>query len=95
MPGTGSKHIWLRVKTLLRHEIKKKSFSILKRTSGLPILEQGNFVFLGRLSVVNKVVVENTNEEYINYSDISSLLNKTDLVYSNGNSKIYYAISQR
>ena len=49
---------------------------------------QGSFVYLGSLNIVNGVITTNTGS--FNTSEISSLLDQNNLVYSNGNSEIWY-----
>jgi uncharacterized membrane protein len=48
---------------------------------------QGSFVYLGSLNMVDGVITTTTGSFYT--SEISFLLNQTDLVYSNGNSEIW------
>jgi uncharacterized membrane protein len=48
---------------------------------------QGSFVYLGSLNIVNGVISTTTGS--FNTSEISSLLDQNNLVYSNGNSEIY------
>ena len=58
------------------------------------IPEQFTFIYLGSLNVVNGVITTNIgsfgNYGSFNTSEISSLLNKSDLIYSNGASEIWY-----
>ncbi len=49
---------------------------------------QGNFVYLGTLNIVNGVIKTETGS--FNTSEISSVLDQNNLVYSNGNSEIWY-----
>jgi uncharacterized membrane protein len=53
---------------------------------------KGSFIYLGSFNVVNGVI--KTDNSAFNTSEISSLLNQNDLVYSNGNSKIWYVASE-
>jgi uncharacterized membrane protein len=50
-------------------------------------LEQGGFVYLGQLNVVNGIIPTPTAS--FNTSEIYLLLNKSNLIYSNGNSEIW------
>lgn len=50
---------------------------------------KGSFIYLGSLNIVNDVVF-NSYIGSFNTSEISSLLNQNSLVYSNGNSEIWY-----
>jgi uncharacterized membrane protein len=52
---------------------------------------QGNFVYLGSLNIVNGVIKTETGS--FNTSEISSILDQNNLVYSNGNSEIWYVAS--
>ena len=49
--------------------------------------EQGSFVYLGSLNVVKGIMP--TSTALFNTSEISSSLNESDLIYSNGNSEIW------
>ncbi len=49
---------------------------------------QGSFVYLGSLNIVNGVITTITGS--FNASEISFLLDQNNLVYSNGNSEIWY-----
>ena len=55
------------------------------------MLEQGGFIYLGQLNVVNGIMT--TFSAQFNTSDIYSLLNETNLVYSNGNSEVWFVSS--
>ena len=50
---------------------------------------QGSFVYLGSLNIVNDVITTYPTGLF-NTSEISSLLDQNNLVYSNGNSEIWY-----
>jgi uncharacterized membrane protein len=54
-------------------------------------LEQGGFVYLRQLNVANGIIPTPTAP--FNTSEIYPLLNKTNLIYSNGNSEIWYVSS--
>jgi uncharacterized membrane protein len=49
--------------------------------------EQGSFIYLGTLNVVKGIIPASTG--IFNISEISSPLDRSDLVYSNGNSEIW------
>jgi len=68
--------------------IPRQQISSLTNTT---MLEQGGFVYLGQLNVLNGVILTPTG--YFNTSEIFPLLNETNLIYSNGNSEIWYASS--
>jgi hypothetical protein len=53
------------------------------------IQPQGSFIYLGSLNIVNGVLTTSTGS--FNTSEISFLLDQNNLVYSNGNSQIWYA----
>jgi uncharacterized membrane protein len=59
--------------------------------TGTTILKQGSFIYLGKLNVVNGVIP--SSSEQFNSSQISFLLNECNMIYSNGNSEIWHAIS--
>jgi uncharacterized membrane protein len=63
---------------------------ILLTNSTIP--PKASFIYLGSFNVVNGVI--KTDNGAFNTSEISSLLNQNDLVYSNGNSKIWYVASE-
>jgi uncharacterized membrane protein len=50
---------------------------------------QGSFVYLGSLNIINGVITTKYTESF-NTSEISSLLVQNNLIYSNGNSEIWY-----
>jgi uncharacterized membrane protein len=52
---------------------------------------QGSFIFLGSLNFVNEVIT--TISGSFNASEISFLLDQNSIVYSNGNSEIFYVSS--
>ena len=55
------------------------------------IAEQGSFIYLGSLNIVNGVITTTTTTAGLfNTSEISPLLDQNNLVYSNGNSEIWY-----
>jgi uncharacterized membrane protein len=51
---------------------------------------QGSFVYLGSLNIVNGVITTTTVS--FNTSEISFLLDQNNLVYSNGNSEVWYVV---
>jgi uncharacterized membrane protein len=55
------------------------------------MLKQGGFIYLGQLNVVNGIMT--TFSAQFNTSDIYPLLNETNLVYSNGNSEVWFVSS--
>jgi len=59
--------------------------------SNTTMLEQGGIIFLGQLNVVNGIMT--TFVGSFNTSDIYPLLDETNLVYSNGNSEVWYISS--
>ncbi len=70
------------------------SYGLIPNKLLLPITNttippQGSFIYLGSLNIVNGVITTTTTASY-NTSQISSLLDQNDLVYSNGNSEIWY-----
>ena len=52
------------------------------------IMEQGGLIYLGQLNVVSGLILTPTVP--FNTSEIHSLLNETNLIYSNGNSETWY-----
>ena len=69
------------------------SYGLIPNELLLPITNttippQGSFVYLGTLNIVNGVITTTTGS--FNTSEISSLLDQNNLVYSNGNSEIWY-----
>ena len=58
--------------------------------TNVTIPPQGTFVFLGTLNIVNGVITSDNGP--FSASEISYLINQNNLVYSNGNSEILYAI---
>jgi uncharacterized membrane protein len=69
------------------------SYGLIPNKIFLPITNttippQGSFVYLGSLNVVNGVIATTTGS--FNTSEISFLLDQNNLVYSNGNSEIWY-----
>jgi uncharacterized membrane protein len=54
------------------------------------ILSQGSLIYLGRLNIINSVI--NTYNGPINSSEVMPLLNNTNIIYSNGNTEILYAV---
>jgi uncharacterized membrane protein len=68
--------------------IPARQISSLTNTT---ILEQGGFIYLGQLNVVNGIMTTITAS--FNTSEIYPLLNRTNLVYSNGNSEVWYVSS--
>ena len=70
------------------------SYGLIANKLLLPIINttippRGSFVYLGSLNIVNGVIAITATESF-NTSEISFLLNQNDLVYSNGNSQIWY-----
>jgi hypothetical protein len=55
------------------------------------MLGQGDFIYLGELNVVNGIMTTRTGS--FNTSEIYPLFNETNLIYSNGNSEIWYVSS--
>jgi uncharacterized membrane protein len=55
--------------------------------------EQGSFVYLDSLNVVKGIIPTPTGS--FNTSEITSALNESNLIYSNGNSEIWYAVESR
>ena len=51
------------------------------------ITPQSNYIYLGSLKIMNGVI---TSSISFNASQISSLLNQNNLIYTNGNSEIFY-----
>jgi uncharacterized membrane protein len=71
------------------------SYGLVPRKLVLPITNttnppKGSFVYLGSLNIVNGVIATNTGS--FNTSEISFLLDRINLVYSNGNSEIWYVV---
>jgi len=69
------------------------SYGLIPNELLLPITNttippQGSFVYLGSLNIVNGVIITTTGS--FNTSEISFLLDQNNLVYSNGNSEIWY-----
>ena len=69
------------------------SYGLIPNKLLLPITNttippQGSFVYLGSLNIVNGVIATDTGS--FNTSEISFLLDKNNLVYSNGNSEIWF-----
>jgi len=69
------------------------SYGLIPDQLILPITDtmtppQGSFVYLGSLNIVNGVITTPTGS--FNTSEISFLLDQNSLVYSNGNSEIWY-----
>lgn len=58
--------------------------------SNSTILEHGAYVYLRHLNIVDSVI-RTYGESFINTSGISSLLNESNKIYSNGDSEIYRA----
>jgi uncharacterized membrane protein len=70
------------------------SYGLIPKQLILPLTnttipEQGSFIYLGHLNIVSGIIT--TNTVIFNSSEISSLLNESDLIYSNGNSEIWRA----
>jgi hypothetical protein len=53
------------------------------------ITQQSNYIYLGSLNIMNGDITVNSSS---NTSQILSLLNENNLIYTNGNSEIWYAI---
>lgn len=70
--------------------IPRQQISSLTNTT---ILEQGGLIYLGQLNIMNGTMTTITAS--FNTSEIYPLLKGTDLVYSNGDSKIWYVSSPR
>jgi uncharacterized membrane protein len=68
--------------------IPRQQISSLANTT---MLEQYGFIYLRQLNVVNGIVPTHTSS--FNTSEISPLLNETNLIYSNGNSEVWYVSS--
>ena len=51
------------------------------------ITPQSNYVYLGSLNIMNGVMISSIS---FNTSQISPLLNQNNLIYTNGNSEIFY-----
>ena len=68
--------------------IPKQQISSLTNTT---MLEKGGFIYLRQLNVVNGIIP--TTRAPFNTSEIYPLLNKTNLIYSNGNSEVWYISS--
>jgi uncharacterized membrane protein len=67
--------------------IPRQQILLLANTT---MLEQGSFIYLGKLNVVNGIIT--TDAEPFNTSELSSFFNENDQVYSNGNSEIWRVI---
>jgi uncharacterized membrane protein len=61
---------------------------LLLQITNATIPPQGSFIYLGSLDIVNGVITTTTGS--FNTSEISFLLDQSNLVYSNGNSEIWY-----
>jgi uncharacterized membrane protein len=59
--------------------------------TNITMLKQGGFIYLGQLNIVNGIMT--TFSAQFNTSDIYSLLNGNNLVYSNGNSEVWFVSS--
>jgi uncharacterized membrane protein len=71
---------------------------LMRQITNTTILEQGSYVYFGRLNIVNDVITTLTppSTSYtaqFNFSEVLPLFNQTDTIYSNGNAEILYAIS--
>jgi uncharacterized membrane protein len=65
--------------------------NLLLPLTNTTIPPQGTFIYLGSLNTVTGVITTTaTTTGSFNTSEISSLLNQNNLVYSNGNSEIWY-----
>jgi uncharacterized membrane protein len=64
--------------------------NLLVPITNTTIPQHGSFVYLGSLNIVNGVI--STTTGLFNVSEISSLLNQNNLVYSNGNSEVQYVV---
>jgi uncharacterized membrane protein len=69
------------------------SYGLIPNELLLPITNttippQGSFIYLGSLNIVDGVII--TSSGSFNTSEISFLLDQNNLVYSNGNSQIWY-----
>jgi uncharacterized membrane protein len=69
------------------------SYGLIPNKLLLPLLNttiapQGSFIYLGSLNTLDGVITTTTGS--FNTSEISSLLDQNNLVYSNGNSEIWY-----
>jgi uncharacterized membrane protein len=69
------------------------SYGLIPNELLLPITNttippRGSIIYLGSLNVVNSVIL--TTSGSFNTSEISFLLDQNNLVYSNGNSQIWY-----
>jgi uncharacterized membrane protein len=62
--------------------------NLILPTTNTTILPQGSFLYLGSLNIVNGVMTTATGS--FNISEISLSLDQNNLVYSNGNSQIWY-----
>jgi uncharacterized membrane protein len=58
--------------------------------SDTTVLSKGDFVYLGKLNIISGII--NTYHGSINFSDFLLLLSQTDLIYSNGNTEVMYAV---
>ena len=75
------------------------SYGLIPNKLLLPITNttippQGSFIYLGSLNVANGVITTTAVESF-NTSQISFLLNQNSIVYSNGNSEIWYVAPAR
>lgn len=62
--------------------------TLLLRITNTTIPPPGTLIYLGSLNIVQNVITTDTGS--FNTSEISFLLDKSNLVYSNGNSQIWY-----
>jgi len=64
-------------------------YKLLPPLTNTTIPPQGSFIYLGSLNIVNGVITTSPTGSF-NTSEISFLLDQNNLVYSNGNSEIWY-----
>jgi uncharacterized membrane protein len=61
--------------------------NLIQPLTNVTIPRQGQYVYLDNVNVAKGIIPASTG--YFNTSELSSSLNKSDLIYSNGNSEIY------
>jgi uncharacterized membrane protein len=65
---------------------------LMRPLTNTTILSQGSFIYLGRLNIINGVIITSSSNGSINSSEVLPLLNQTDVIYSNGNTEVRYAV---
>jgi uncharacterized membrane protein len=78
------------INVLLSYGMVPEQYATLLTNSTSP--ERHSFVYLSLLNVESDVIVSEGGVDVFNASEISSILNESNLIYSNGKGEIWYTI---